>query len=162
MKKMVCCIFGLLVGMVGNVNAKTFPSLKSYVFNGIVIGVGLSEQEIQKRLGKPTQSKKIRNECAETAYIYYYYPSLTLVDRGAGVQLDEIFFSNPKNQLQLSTMVIDANTTLESIKKLGVVYESSEKGVTTYRLEDKNDPSAWLFDFKGKYLFKTRFFSDDC
>lgn len=162
MKKMICCVFVLLFGIVSHVNAKPFPVLKSYVVNGIVIGDGLSNQEIQKRLGKPARVEKIRNECAEATYTYYYYPSLTLIDRGTGVQLNEIFFSNSKNQLHLSSLIVDANTTVDAIKKLGVVNESAEKGIKTYRLEDSNDPSAWIFDFKEKRLNRVSFFSDDC
>ena len=149
MKKIIFSIFVLLLGIVGNVNAKPFPTLMSYVVNGVVIGDGLNNQEIQKRLGKPTRSKKIRNECAESTESYYYYPSLTLADRGSGMRLDEMFFTNPKNQLRLSTIIIDAKTSVEAVKKLGVVYEASEKGITTYTLEDPNDPSAWIFDFKS-------------
>lgn len=129
--------------------------------NGIVIAEGLTNQEIQKRLGKPMRNKKIRNECAETTYSYYYYPSLTLIDRGSGFQLDEIFFSNSKNQLQLSSINIDTRTTADSIKKLGKVYEGTKKGLTTYRVEDQNDLSAWIFDFKEGHLFRASYFSDD-
>lgn len=162
MKKMIGSILVLLLGMVGNANAKPFPTLKSYVVNGVVIADGLSNQEIQKRLGKPTRTEKIRNECAESTESYYYYPSLTLTDRGSGMRLDEIFFTNPKNQLRLSTMMIDAKTSVESVKKLGVIYETSEKGVTTYRLEDPNDSSAWIFDFKAGHLYRVNYFSNDC
>jgi hypothetical protein len=158
MKKMICCIFVLLLGMVGNVNAKPFPTLKSYVVNGIVITNDISFQEIQKRLGKPTRSKKVINECAEQTDTYYYYPTITFKNE----RVDEIFFSNPKNQLRISTMTIDANTSVASIKKLGKVYESHEKEITTYRLEDPNDPSAWIFDFKADHLFSASYFSDDC
>ncbi len=162
MKKMICSFFVLLLGIVGDVNANPFPTLKSYVVNGVVIGDGLNNQEIQKRLGKPTRTEKIRNECAESTESYYYYPSLTLTDRGSGMRLDEIFFTNPRNQLRLSTMIIDAKTSVEAVKKLGVVYATSEKGITTYTLEDPNDPSAWIFDFKAGHLYRVNYFSNDC
>ncbi len=59
-------------------------------------------------------------------------------------------------------MEIDANTTVESIKKLCKVEGTHKKDLTTYRLEDPNDPSAWIFDFRGKHLYRASFFSDDC
>ena len=60
MKKMNCSVFVLLLGIIGNVHAKPFPTLKDYVVNGIVIADSLTNQEVQKRLGKPMRSKKTR------------------------------------------------------------------------------------------------------
>lgn len=160
MKKAICFVLVFLFCMTAH--AKPFPTLKSYVVNGVAIAEDWSYEDIQRHFGKPARSKKINNECAQTTDIYYYYPSVTFKDSG---RVDEIFFSNPKNQIRFATMNIDANTTAESIKKLGnpeQLLVTTEKGVTSYRLEDKNDPSAWIFDFKGTRLYRASFFSDDC
>lgn len=160
MKKLIA--FVVLIGLTVNVYAQSFPTLKNYVVNGVVFSDSSSYQEMLKRLGKPTRTEKIRNECAETIYTYYYYPSLTLIDRGAGINVAEIFFSYPKTQIHLSLITLDTNTTVSAIQKLGKLEVSAAKGITTYRLEDANDPSAWIFDFKGGRLHRVSFFSDDC
>ena len=160
MKKWIT--FVLLIGLVTNVYAQSFPTLKHYVVNGIVLSNDLTYKAMLKQLGKPTRIEKIRNDCAETTYSYYYYPGLTLIDRGGVLSVDEIYFSNTKNQVQLSSLSIDANTTAAAIKAFGRLDVSVANGVTTYRLEDTNDPSAWIFDFKASRLYRVSFFFDDC
>jgi hypothetical protein len=160
MKRMITFI--MLIGMANHIHAQPFPTLTNYVVNGVVLREGLNYQDVLRRFGKPTRSEQVRNECAETTYRYYYYPNMTFVDRGAGIVVDEIFFNDPKNKIQLSSLTIDGNTTAASIKKLDKIDVRHTKDITTYRLENQYDPSAWIFEYKETHLFRASFFSDDC
>ncbi len=91
MRKML--YFSLLFLLSISAHAEPFPTLKNYVVNGTVIANSLSALEVQKRFGKPTHTERLRNECAEVTYTYYYSPTITFRDE----TVVEIFFDNKKS-----------------------------------------------------------------